>query len=594
MASRILPDTFPAKAYLLINSCSAEHPHVASWTDDGKAFVVKDTTKFAAEHLPRFFKHANFQSFVRQLNIYGFRKDAATPGAGPRDVVFRHDFFIRGREDLLDSIQRTNKKSSAAKKSAASAVATKAIPSSPSTYSSSPSVDDWDSQHHPSLQSLQQQIAEMSAKIDILLSLATHDQSNGDLPTRNGAAATSAAAGQKFPAIIGKKRRISGSQGYPSSEISLDSENDYDPLDDNRLRSDSFPRMEAVEEEKTADIEPIDIESAKQGDAGAIGGDELSEFIDNMLEEEGILDDNIAEDDDISAIENGGLQMNTCSNEARSSGGHETNEVVFRSDEAATKVAPKAIGGEEQQQYSSPGNEATIDAVITQAERVDDDQDLEAGETPIAEAVPVWHYSAWHLPGHQPPPRWARLAVLIFVVLLLVASIVVPSVVVVRNQEEKRKRQRPPPPLRPGRPGGEGGPIAEAIADAIEAGDLPSDGPVAEAIQDAIDAGIEAQKQKEQGGNDKRGDGDYGGQQRENNGDPNDFGGRNQGGTAEAQHKALFVQAFVKSKAEEKIQERDSFFEDNSSFNSTNTLHNITTTVDEVLYQCSPIDQTLI
>ena len=356
----MLPDTFPAKAYLLIDSCSAEHPHVASWTDDGKAFVVKDTAKFAAEHLPRFFKHANFQSFVRQLNIYGFRKDTDTPGAGPRDVVFRHDFFIRGREDFLESIQRTNKKSSTAKKSVASAVASKAIPSSPSAYSSSLSVDDWGNNQEAGLQSLQQHIAEMSAKIDILLSLAPHHQNNGDLPTSK--AMSAAVAGQKYPAVIGKKRRISGSQGIPSSEISIDSENDYDPLDNNRLRGDSFHRMEAVEEEKTADIEPIDIESAKQGHVGAIDGDELSEFIDNMLEEEGILDDNIAEDDDISAIENDGVQMMN-SNEASSCGRRETDKVVFRSDEAATKVAPKAIVGVEQQPYSS--NEATADAVIT-------------------------------------------------------------------------------------------------------------------------------------------------------------------------------------------------------------------------------------
>ena len=76
----------------------------------------------------------------------------------------------------------------------------------------------------------------MSSKIDMLLSLATHHQNNGDLPTRNGVAAV--AAGQKHPTVIGKKRRISGSQGYPSSEISLDSENEYD-LDNNRRRGDA-------------------------------------------------------------------------------------------------------------------------------------------------------------------------------------------------------------------------------------------------------------------------------------------------------------------------------------------------------------------
>ena len=218
-------------------------------------------------------------------------------------------------------------------------------------------------------------------------------------------------------------------------------------------------------------------------------------------------------------------------------------------------------------------------------ERVDEDQDLELGETLVADAVPIWHYSGWHMPGG--PPRGVRLAVLVFIVLLLIASIVVPSVVVVRNQEERRKRKPfPPPPGRPGgQGGGNGGPIAEAIADAIEAGDLPEEGPVAEALQDAIEAGIEEQNQKK----DKWGDGS-GGREREN-GDPNGIEGRNQGGPIDEEEKALFVQAFVNPEDEEKIQKSvdDSFFGDRLegyTFNSTVAVHNITATIDEVVYQC--------
>jgi len=562
----MLPDTFPAKAYLMIDNCSVEHPNVASWTADGTAFVVKDTAQLATDHLPRYFKHSNFQSFVRQLNIYGFRKDTAIP-PGSREDVFRHDYFRQGREDLLESIKRTNKKP-AARKSATAAAAAKFVPASPSTtYSSSPplSIDEWDDNQQPSLQSLHQQIAEMSAKIDMLLSLATH-QSNGILS--NGA-------------VAGKKRRISGAAGYPSSEISIDSDNDREALDNDRSpRSNSFSRMDAVEEEKTADIEPIDLETAKQGEivGAGIDGDELSEFIDNMLEEEGVvLDNNIAEDDDISAIE--GAQVQLGSNEI-----YGTSGTVFQSDAAATKIAPNAIEGEDQQPYSSSGNEATVDAVITQAERVDDEDDLERGETLVADAVPIWHYSGWHMPGG--PSRRVRLAVLVFIVLLLIASIVVPSVVVVRNQEERRKRKPFPPP--PGRPGGQGGgnggpmAIAEAIADAIEAGDLPEEGPVAEALQDAIDAGIEEQNKKKDTWGDESG---------------GDTEGRNQGEPTDEEKKALFAQAFVKPDNEEKIQKSvdDSFFGDKlegHAFNSTVAGHNITTSIDEVVYQCFPLVKT--
>ncbi|ORX50507.1 hypothetical protein DM01DRAFT_1337682 [Hesseltinella vesiculosa] len=44
------------------------------WADDGKSFFVVRHEDFARTVLPRFFKHSNFSSFVRQLNMYGFHK----------------------------------------------------------------------------------------------------------------------------------------------------------------------------------------------------------------------------------------------------------------------------------------------------------------------------------------------------------------------------------------------------------------------------------------------------------------------------------------------------------------------------------------
>ncbi|XP_064269118.1 heat shock factor protein 2 isoform X7 [Passer domesticus] len=78
---------------------------------NGKSFLVLDEQRFAKEILPKYFKHNNMASFVRQLNMYGFRKvvhvDSGivkTERDGP--VEFRHAYFRQGREDLLEHIKR--------------------------------------------------------------------------------------------------------------------------------------------------------------------------------------------------------------------------------------------------------------------------------------------------------------------------------------------------------------------------------------------------------------------------------------------------------------------------------------------------------
>ncbi|TNM92659.1 hypothetical protein fugu_018061 [Takifugu bimaculatus] len=81
------------------------------WSKTGNSFHVFDQGRFSKEILPKFFKHNNMASFIRQLNMYGFRKVVHIEQGGlvkPErdDTEFQHPFFIRGQENLLENIKR--------------------------------------------------------------------------------------------------------------------------------------------------------------------------------------------------------------------------------------------------------------------------------------------------------------------------------------------------------------------------------------------------------------------------------------------------------------------------------------------------------
>merc|ERR1712137_1446429 len=107
------PAPFVRKTFDIVSDPTTDA--IVCWGDSGSSFLVLEEHAFQKEVLPKYFKHDNLCSFIRQLNTYGFRKVSGSKDLNSSQTVleFEQPEFRKDHPDLLANLKRKQKKKSA-------------------------------------------------------------------------------------------------------------------------------------------------------------------------------------------------------------------------------------------------------------------------------------------------------------------------------------------------------------------------------------------------------------------------------------------------------------------------------------------------
>ncbi|CAD8104705.1 unnamed protein product [Paramecium sonneborni] len=98
--------SFLLKTYEILENDSLSD--LISWNKEGTSFIVYNPSELSSKVLANYFKHKNYPSFLRQLNMYNFKKTRNQFGQSE----FRHKWFRRGLKSMLQYIRRRNQEES--------------------------------------------------------------------------------------------------------------------------------------------------------------------------------------------------------------------------------------------------------------------------------------------------------------------------------------------------------------------------------------------------------------------------------------------------------------------------------------------------
>lgn len=103
--------SFPWKLHYMLDEVEKNgFNDIVSWSSDGRGLKVHRSDRFTSEILPQYFsngktKKTKWESFQRQLNLYGFVRVPC----GKEKGTYAHEYFLRGQRDLVSNIIRNNK-----------------------------------------------------------------------------------------------------------------------------------------------------------------------------------------------------------------------------------------------------------------------------------------------------------------------------------------------------------------------------------------------------------------------------------------------------------------------------------------------------
>jgi hypothetical protein len=84
---------------------------IVSWVQGGTAFKVHDSDAFVSRLMPNFFDQSKYESFRRQLNLYGYQRVTRGTNKG----FISHPYFVRSNRNLCRNITRKGKEDGATK-----------------------------------------------------------------------------------------------------------------------------------------------------------------------------------------------------------------------------------------------------------------------------------------------------------------------------------------------------------------------------------------------------------------------------------------------------------------------------------------------
>ncbi|KAK4875133.1 hypothetical protein RN001_011555 [Aquatica leii] len=97
---------FLGKLWKMVNDPKTDN--LICWGKDGTTFIIRNEIDFLCVMLPMYYKHNKMSSFIRQLNMYGFRKTSIIESKEQdrAEFEFIHPFFRRGHPELLINVKR--------------------------------------------------------------------------------------------------------------------------------------------------------------------------------------------------------------------------------------------------------------------------------------------------------------------------------------------------------------------------------------------------------------------------------------------------------------------------------------------------------